>query len=115
MNSKHDHYSAGVYISHMLFRCFVYITTNENKTTLYIGVTNNIQNRLGQHYADSMGKRKSFAGRYNCYYLIYYEGFNSIDDAIYREKEIKKWRREKKICLIEELNPEWEFLNNQVV
>ena len=98
----------------MFFSYFVYITTNENKTTLYVGVTNNIQKRLGQHYADSIGKRKSFAGKYNCYFLIYYEGFDNIEMAILREKEIKKWRREKKERLIRDLNPEWEFLNNQV-
>jgi putative endonuclease len=98
----------------MFFSYFVYITTNENKTTLYIGVTNNIQKRLGQHYADSVGMRKSFAGKYNCYFLIYYEGFDNIEMAILREKELKKWRREKKERLIQNFNPDWEFLNNQV-
>lgn len=66
----------------MLYSYFVYIATNENKTTLYIGVTNNIQARLAQHYFDSQNRKKSFAGKYNCYYLIYYEGFESIESAI---------------------------------
>lgn len=99
----------------MLYEYFVYITTNEKKTTLYIGVTNDIQRRLSQHYFDSQNAKKSFAGKYNCYYLIYYEGFESIDSAILREKELKKWRREKKDRLITEFNPNWDFLNDEVV
>jgi len=99
----------------MLYNYFVYITTNENKTTLYIGVTNNIQNRLSQHYFDSQNLKKSFAGKYNCYYLLFYEGFEDINAAISREKEIKKWRREKKEILIASFNPNGEFLNNQVI
>ena len=98
----------------MFFRYFLYITTNQNKTALYIGVTSDIQRRLAQHYADSLGRKLSFAGRYNCYFLLYYEGFESIHDAILREKEIKKWRREKKEILIRQFNPTWEFLNYQV-
>jgi putative endonuclease len=99
----------------MLYNYFIYITTNENKTTLYIGVTNNIQRRLSQHYFDSQNLKRSFAGKYNCYYLIYYEGFEDINTAIMREKEIKKWRREKKEILISKFNPKWEFLNHQVI
>ncbi|WP_350290105.1 GIY-YIG nuclease family protein [uncultured Croceitalea sp.] len=99
----------------MLSNYFVYIVTNENKTTLYIGVTNDIQRRLSQHYFDSQNARKSFAGKYNCYHLVYYEGFESIESAILREKELKKWRREKKDNLISSFNPEWEFLNNDVI
>jgi len=99
----------------MLYNYFVYITTNEKKTTLYIGVTNNIQNRLSQHYFDSQNFKKSFAGKYNCYYLLFYEGFEDINAAIAREKEIKKWRREKKEILIASFNPNMEFLNNQVI
>ena len=75
---------------------FIYITTNENKTTLYIGVTNDIQSRLSQHYFDSQNLKKSFTGKYNCHYLLYYEGFEDINQAILREKEIKRSRREKK-------------------
>ncbi|NJB69845.1 putative endonuclease [Saonia flava] len=99
----------------MLHSFFVYIVTNENKTTLYIGVTNNIQRRLSQHYFDSKNQKISFAGKYNCYHLIYYEGFESIKTAILREKELKKWRREKKDNLINSFNPDWEFLNQEVI
>ena len=92
----------------------VYIITNKNKTTLYIGVTNNIQKRLSQHYFDSEHTKKSFTGKYNCYYLLYYEVFEDINLAILREKELKGWRREKKNTLITDFNPTWEFLNNDV-
>ncbi len=99
----------------MLHSYFVYIVTNENKTTLYIGVTNDIQKRLSQHYFDSQNAKKSFAGKYNCFYLVYYEGFDAIESAILREKELKKWRREKKDKLISAFNSNWEFLNHEVV
>ena len=95
----------------MLHNYFVYIVTNKNKTTLYVGMTNDIQRRTAQHYFDSIHFRKSFAGKYNCYYLLYYEAFNSPMDAIHREKQIKKFRREKKDKLISDFNPNWEFLN----
>ena len=99
----------------MLFNHFVYIMTNEYRTTLYIGMTNNIQRRIAQHYFDSQNSRKWFAGKYNCIYLIYYEGFENARDAIAREKELKRWRREKKNKLITDFNPKWETLNNQVI
>lgn len=98
----------------MLHKYFVYITTNKYRTTLYIGVTNNIQNRLSQHYFDSLNAKKSFAGKYSCIYLVYYETFDYPKLAIAREKELKKWRREKKNNLISNFNPNWETLNNQV-
>ncbi len=99
----------------MLHNYFVYIVANQYRTTLYIGVTNNIQKRISQHYFDSENSKKSFAGKYGCIYLVYYEGFQYPKDAIVREKELKKWRREKKNNLIYEFNPKWETLNNQVI
>lgn len=98
----------------MLNNYFIYIVTNEYRTTLYIGVTNNIQQRLYQHYTSSLQKTKSFAGKYNCYYLVYYEVFDDIDKAIAREKQLKKWRREKKNKLISNFNPKWQSLNSEV-
>ena len=99
----------------MLFNYFVYIVTNQYRTTIYIGVTNNIQTRIAQHYFDSMNAKLSFAGKYNCYDLVYYKGFESINEAIAFEKQIKKCRREKKNNLIIDFNPKWESLNHQVV
>jgi len=95
------------------YNYYIYITTNPEKTVLYIGVTNDICNRLYQH-KENKGTNKSFTGKYYCYNLLYYEHFTHIDEAIAREKEIKKWRREKKIALIETENPEWRFLNDEV-
>ncbi len=89
--------------------------SNEYRTTLYIGMTNNIQKRIAQHYFDSQNSKKSFAGKYNCIYLVYYEGFEFPKVAIAREKVLKKWRREKKNKLITEFNPKWESLNNQII
>ena len=94
---------------------YIYIITNKNKTVLYTGVTNDLFIRLKQHEENSKPFRhKSFAGKYNAVYLLYYERFQMIEQAIAREKEIKGWRREKKIALINSINPEWNFLNDEV-
>lgn len=93
---------------------FVYIVTNRNKSTLYIGVTNDLNRRLYEHEQDSKTERKHFTEKYNLYYLIYWERFEYIEQAIDREKEIKGWTRMKKIKLISSFNPEWNFLNNEI-
>lgn len=90
---------------------FVYIVTNKNKTVLYIGVTNDLQRRVYEH---ENGLMPGFTKKYNCHFLVYYEHFQNIDDAIEREKELKKWRREKKENLIIRNNPDWKFLNSQI-
>jgi putative endonuclease len=90
---------------------YVYILTNKRKTTLYTGVTNHIAKRLIDHLRDQNGEQKSFAGKYFCTNLVYYETFNSPREAISREKEIKLLLRSKKEELINEFNPEWKFLN----
>ncbi len=92
---------------------FAYILTNPSKTVLYVGVTNDLRRRMLEHY-ENKGREKTFAGRYFCFNLVYYERFSSILDAIAREKEIKKWRREKKNALIVSFNPEWRFLNDEI-
>ena len=90
---------------------YLYITTNPARTVLYTGITNNLQNRLNEHF-EKRGDERSFAGRYYCYNLIYYEPYRSALEAIKREKQIKKWSRNKKEALINRVNPEWRFLNN---
>jgi putative endonuclease len=85
---------------------YVYITTNPTRTVLYIGVTNNLARRMEEHRTNRNHKLK-FAGKYFCYNLFYYEEFHDIRDAISREKELKKWRREKKENLINTMNPKW--------
>lgn len=92
---------------------WIHIVTNPEKTVLYTGVTNDLPQRLTEHWVNR-GKAGTFAGKYYCYNLIYCEYFPYINNAILREKEIKKWRREKKIKLIEKMNPEWNFLNAAV-
>ncbi len=93
---------------------FTYILTNKNKTVLYTGVTNNLKRRLYEHQEDAKGAKDTFAGKYNCSYLVYYERFQLIEHAIKREKEIKGWNRSKKEKLILDFNPEWRFLNDDV-
>ena len=95
------------------YNFYVYITTNPDRSVLYIGVTNDLQRRLYEH-TENKGNKSTFAGKYFCYNLVYYEHFTHIEHAIEREKEIKKFRREKKDLLIAAFNPEWKFLNEDV-
>ncbi|MDN3645220.1 GIY-YIG nuclease family protein [Pontixanthobacter aestiaquae] len=84
---------------------WVYIVTNRYRGTIYIGVTGSLSQRTMQH-RDGTGSK--FAGKYGCDRLVFAEHCDSIDEAIAREKQIKKWNREWKIRLIEEQNPDWE-------
>jgi putative endonuclease len=90
---------------------FTYIVTNRNRRVLYIGVTNDLQRRVFEH---ENGHIPGFTKKCNCNYLDYYEHYQQIDDAIEREKTLKKWRREKKDKLINDFNPDWNFLNEQI-
>jgi len=93
---------------------FVYITTNLNKTTLYVGVTNNLRRRIWEHKEGVKSNNGSFTAKYNCTHLIYYEHFEYVQDAIDREKQIKGWKRFKKENLIHSFNPEWRFLEDEL-
>ena len=95
------------------YNFYVYITTNPDRSALYIGVTNDLRRRLYEH-TENKGNPKTFAGRYYCYNLVYFEEFQYIHDAIAREKELKGWNRSKKEALIKTKNPDWAFLNNSV-
>jgi putative endonuclease len=87
---------------------FVYIMTNRQRShVLYTGVTGGLVRRVWQH---KNGKGSAFTSRYNLIRLAYYERFVYPDAAIAREKEIKAWRRNKKIKLIESMNPYWNDL-----
>ncbi len=92
------------------YNFWVYMLTNKARTVIYTGFTNDLPGRLKEHY-DARGNPKTFTGRYNCYYLIYYEWYKYVLNGIAREKEIKNFSREKKEQLIEEHNPEWIFYN----
>ncbi len=86
---------------------YVYIMTNRSRT-LYIGVTSNLEQRVHQHKQKEV---PGFTARYNMTRLAYYEEIPSIRDAIAREKQLKGWRRSRKIELIESVNPQWRDLS----
>jgi len=92
---------------------YVYIVTNPERTVLYTGVTNNLSQRLIEHWVNK-GQPKTFAGKYYCYNLIYFEYFPYINNAIAGENEIKGWRRQKNLDLIKTMNPDWTFLNPSI-
>ncbi|HUT22488.1 MAG TPA: GIY-YIG nuclease family protein [Candidatus Bipolaricaulota bacterium] len=81
------------------------------KRTLYVGVTNDLVRRVAEHQDKII---EGFTKKYNCTRLVYFENFNDINEAIEREKQLKKWRREKKIRLIEEMNPDWDDLSQSI-
>jgi putative endonuclease len=90
---------------------YVYIITNKYRSTFYIGMTNNLKLRLQQHKDNLEQGIETFASKYNLEFLVYYEKFVWVEEAIAREKELKKWR-EKKMNLIRSFNPEFSFLND---
>ncbi|MFD2940546.1 GIY-YIG nuclease family protein [Flavobacterium notoginsengisoli] len=100
-----------MYLQEGFHTYFIYILTNKAKSVFYVGVTNNLKNRLLKHKENILGRNKTFASKYNVEFLLYYEKFTWIQEAIAREKEIKGWRREKKIALIKTMNPDLEFLD----
>ena len=85
---------------------YVYILASRSKT-LYTGVTNDIERRVWEH---KTGHVRSFTTRYRIRHLVYYEEYGDVRDAIEREKQIKDWRRAKKVAMIEAFNPEWDDL-----
>jgi putative endonuclease len=90
---------------------FVYILASKKNGTLYIGVTNSVERRVDEH--KNKFNANSFSARYNVNLLVYYETFQYIDDAILREKQLKKWNRQWKINLIEEENKDWKDLSEK--
>jgi putative endonuclease len=87
---------------------YVYILASQRNGTLYIGMTNNILNRNIQHKIKE--DPKSFTAKYNVNKLVYYETYQYVNDAIAREKELKRYKRQWKIELIEKDNPAWRDL-----
>lgn len=90
----------------------VYIVASKRNGTLYIGVTSNLIQRVWQHRHNEFS---GFTKRYRVHQLVYYELHNDMAEAILREKQLKKWKREWKIRLIEEKNPRWIDLWNQII
>ena len=91
------------------YNYYVYILTNFNNKVMYIGVTNNLERRLYEH---KNGIFEGFTKKYNVKKLVYFEETNNIIKAIQREKELKKWRREKKNLLVEMQNKEWKDISD---
>jgi len=89
---------------------YVYIMSNRTHT-LYIGVTNDLYRRVEEHRAGTVG---GFTSKYKVRRLVYFEHTNDIGAAIAREKQLKNWRREKKVALIEKLNPKWSDLSREL-
>lgn len=90
----------------------VYIVTNKWKNVLYIGVTTDLIRRVSEHKSNS--DRNTFTGKYACNVLVYYENHPRIEDAIKREKQLKKWNREWKENLINRFNPGWVDLHDSL-
>ena len=93
-----------VYNHKMNKQYYVYILTNYNETTFYIGVTNDINGRMHEHKNKLLD---GFSNNYNLNKLVYVETTESIEDAIKREKQLKRWHRDWKINLIKNNNPEF--------
>ncbi|MBT8309555.1 MAG: GIY-YIG nuclease family protein [Flavobacteriaceae bacterium] len=87
----------------------VYIMANKPNGIIYIGVTDNIDERVKEHKLKLYPR--AFTARYNCDKLVYFEEFENGDEAVTRERQFKKWKRDWKIILIEEMNPSWSDLS----
>ena len=92
------------------YKYWVYILSSRSGT-LYTGLTGFFERRIYQHKYDSI---EGFTQKYQCHRLVYYESYQDVQVAIAREKQVKRWRREKKIDLIEKLNPRWQDLARKV-
>jgi len=93
----------------MTGKYYVYLLTNWNNKVIYLGVTNNLERRLYEHKNKLV---KGFTEKYNVNKLVYFEETQDVTAAIAREKEIKKWRREKKNQLVNRMNPNWKDLSS---
>lgn len=93
-------------MSNAMREYFVYLMASQSRT-LYVGVTSDLERRVLEHKS---GTISGFTQKYNVTNLVWFEIFTEVDQAFDAEKRIKKWRREKKVALIEDRNPEWEDL-----
>jgi putative endonuclease len=90
---------------------YVYLLASQRNGTLYIGVTNDLVRRVGEH---KDGVVPGFTRRYNVKLLVYFEVFDDARTAIQREKHMKEWRRAWKLALIEKANPQWRDLYDEI-
>jgi len=91
----------------MINHYYVYILSSTKNGTLYVGVTNDLMRRVGEHKESLV---EGFTNKYKINKLVYFETYNDINEVILREKRLKKWNRGWKISLIEKMNPEWNDL-----
>ena len=89
---------------------YVYLLTNWNNKVMYVGVTGNLERRIYEHKNKLV---EGFTQKYNVDKLVYYETTNDVMAALEREKQIKKWRREKKNQLVTQMNPAWADLSSE--
>ncbi|MCK5494509.1 MAG: GIY-YIG nuclease family protein [Candidatus Omnitrophica bacterium] len=88
---------------------YVYMLTNKGNNVLYIGVTNNMERRMYEHKNKLI---KGFTKKYNCEKLVWFEDTNDIESAIVKEKQMKNWKRQYKLNVINKMNPDWNDLSN---
>lgn len=86
---------------------YIYIMTNEHNKVFYIGITNDLKRRVYEH---KTGLIKGFTKSYNCNKLVWYDYTNDVNSAIKKEKQVKRWKREYKINIINAMNPTWDDL-----
>ena len=91
---------------------FVYILTNKSNSVMYIGVTNDLCRRIYEHKNKLV---EGFTNRYNVYKLVYVEEYSDINDALAREKQLKRWVRSKKNALVETINPNWDDMGEHLI
>lgn len=99
-------------LTHMDKESYLYILSNQKGNVLYTGVTNDLAKRVYEHRKKLVN---GFTAKYNVNRLVYFEAYDSIDNAIKREKQIKGGSRRRKIQLIESMNPEWDDLYDQIL
>jgi len=91
---------------------WVYIMTNRHDSVLYIGMTNDLSRRIGEHRT---GEIPGFTADYQCHKLVCHEHYSEVEDSIAREKQLKRWSRAKKVHLIEQTNPRWLDLADDIL
>lgn len=91
--------------------CHVYILASGRNGTLYIGVTSDLVKRVYEHRTDMV---EGFTSKYKVHSLVWFEGTDNIESAIKREKQMKSWKRQWKLELIEKANPDWRDLYDEI-
>ena len=87
---------------------YIYMMSSNNNSTLYVGVTDNLERRVAEH---KFGSGSAFTSKYHCVKLVYYETFSDINQAIARKNQLKGWKRERKDALIDSINKERKDLS----